>query len=144
MKLQGTAKSREMIKLAVHVSTYNRNLDDMQDAMEEQNVVLKRIYNRLYDLEKQYFRQHQSGKKSKKAPDVEQAPTASRRTGPISILGAVAAAGRHIASKRSGGDDNAAVPAQSSIIMGKRRSIDAITNFIRRSSVSKSMQKDGR
>ncbi len=46
LKLQGTAKSREMIKLAVHVSTYNRNLDDMQDAMDEQNMMLRRIYNR--------------------------------------------------------------------------------------------------
>ena len=49
LKLQGAAKSREMIKLAVHVSTYNRNLDDMQEAMEEQNRILKKIYNRLYD-----------------------------------------------------------------------------------------------
>ncbi len=46
LKLQGTAKSKEMIKLAVHVSTYNSNLDDMQDAMEEQNRTLKKIYNR--------------------------------------------------------------------------------------------------
>merc|ERR1719199_1876480 len=55
LKLQGTAKSREMIKLAVYVSTYNKNLDEMRQDMLAQNQTLKNIYTRLYKLEKEYF-----------------------------------------------------------------------------------------
>eukprot|EP00392_Amoebophrya_sp_AT5.2_P013550 g13677.t1 len=102
LKLQGTAKSKEMIKLAVHVSTYNSNLDDMQDAMEEQNKTLKKIYNRLYDLEKQYFRHDQTKKpKRHEEEEGEERQTSGK---PVSILGAVAAAGRHIAQRRGAMD----------------------------------------
>lgn len=136
LKLQGTAKSREMIKLAVHVSTYNRNLDDMQDAMEEQNRTLKNIYHRLYDLEKQYFRQD-SQKKSKAllpSDDDTHMPQSKKGNGLVSIFGAVAAAGRHSASKRG---SHAELPGE--VARGARRgSFTALSNFVKRNTLTSS------
>lgn len=80
--------------------------------MEEQNRVLKKIYNRLYDLEKAYFRHNVTRKPSKTEVARSQSPERTvprkRNAGSVSILGAVAAAGRHIAERRASlGDPSA-------------------------------------
>lgn len=109
--------------------------DEMLSAM----IRLRTTMRRLYDLEKQYFRQA-SNKKSRKMSDDEGNQNASKKTstGPISILGAVAAAGRHLASKRSSAAGGSQIFAQDLAIASKsRKSIDAISSFIRRSSYAK-------
>ncbi len=142
LQLQGNAKSREMIKLAVHVSTYNRNLDDMQDVMDGQNSMLRRIYNRLYDLERAYLRQQ--GNKNKKGSKTRHAEeivkTKNPTSGPVSILGAVAAAGRHLARRKS--IDQKELESQQKY-QPSRRSVDGIKGFMRRNSSAKRTNRDG-
>jgi len=144
MKLQGNAKSKDMIKLAVEVSAYNRNLDDMQAAMEDQNAVLQNIYNRLYDLEKQYFNprrvKQKAGKGVKKGEAVDEEKTVQRkrRVSQVSILGAFANAGRHAARRKTIEQQEREARAQKNLPAGgpekahaRRGSVDVLRDFMK-------------
>ena len=114
--------------------------------------MLRKIYNRLYDLEKQYFRSTVSQKKSKQKQEEankeleENSGSPPRRKdggGSVSVLGAVAAGARHLARRKSqvGGDqdtaedmDRPSMAQESGIFAQGRKSLVNIGNFIKRTS----------
>ncbi len=145
LKLQGSAKSREMIKLATHISSYNRNLDDMQDAIDDQNTTLRRVYNRLYDMEKRFFRPVQRGGKEPKDQPPENDPIGRQKKmgGPVSILGAAAAAGRHVARRsQDRAKKEELKEVQKRLLPPSKRSLADVTSFIGRKSVTAEERKE--
>jgi len=52
--IKGTAKSKEMMNLTMHIKAYNRHLDGLIEDANEQNQILEEIFNRLHDTEKEF------------------------------------------------------------------------------------------
>eukprot|EP00397_Hematodinium_sp_SG-2012_P018831 GEMP01019312.1.p1 GENE.GEMP01019312.1~~GEMP01019312.1.p1 ORF type:complete len:580 (+),score=89.34 GEMP01019312.1:194-1933(+) len=52
--IRGDAKSKEMVKLSMHVTAYNMHLDELCLIVEEQTTVLDNVLHRLYRTEKEF------------------------------------------------------------------------------------------
>lgn len=69
-KLQGVAKSRDIIELSKHVSEYNKKAEDLLKSMKGQSDTLTDVMNRLEVMDKDFLRTedvHKRRKKQKKS-----------------------------------------------------------------------------
>merc|ERR1719420_419536 len=72
VKLKGVAKSRDIIELSMHVTTYLKQATGLLKNMEEQSDTLTDVMNRLEVMDKDFLRTEDAGKKKKKKKEQDQ------------------------------------------------------------------------
>merc|ERR1719420_752862 len=71
VKLKGVAKSRDIIELSMHVTTYLKQATGLLKNMEEQSDTLTDVMNRLEVMDKDFLRTEDAGKKKRKKKEQE-------------------------------------------------------------------------
>lgn len=79
MLVKGTAKSKELINLTMHVKAYNRYLDGLIEDVDDQNELLEKIFHRLFCTEREF-------RSVDAADEVDTVPSAVPRRQSIAVM----------------------------------------------------------